>query len=1071
MTGALLFLLTVAQAPVAPGPDSLRAMAMHGSDLELLASVRAAPVQARDAVSLLLGSAAGVDSGSARAMLAAERLAEAIAVQLGDSFPRRQVRRFGDWSVAERRQKVAIDSLRRAGNAAMGRAGFSRALVLWQASARRARALRDTAGLASALGNIGTGYYRAGELDSATDYYARAASLAGDIGDRRTALNALGGSAGVALERGDLRAAQQLFDSALALRATIGDVRGMAADRNNIGALNERMGDVAAARESYLAALALAEQYGMDEPAAVSQLNLGKLASLRAEFPEADQRYASAQAHYEAAGNRSGQALVYEHLGMEGMRRGDYSAAARRFRSALAIYRETGPGSSVAGLRAQLARALAAAGALDMARVELERARSDLVRDPESSVAALVELTAADLAVEFNSFDAAEAGYRKAEQRYRQANDVAGRAQARQGLAYLQLMRGEPAAAAATLEPVVSALDLAGAHRDAALARVDLAFAYASAGRTMRARMVLAEARDSLRQGGDAVGEAATLDAMGDLERGDRRPVAAGTLYEQGLRVLAGHPAPNVEWQLRAGLAEAMADQKSSAAAVASMRQAVALLDRTALRIPAEQRRSRYLADKWYAYDRLARLEVQLGRDSTALEVSERMRAREMRDGLARGRIPWRPDADSTLVRQEQELRHVITELAAEADGSAPTTGVLRGPGTAPSTPGGLLEALAQAETRYADLLTTLRDRQPAYARLVAGPSATWREIAGALSSDAALLEYLVSDSAAMVFVVTRSGVRAIELATDREELAPLIDFARGVIAGTRTPGAAPNFKTPLRTLYTMLLAPVEATGVLEGIRTLIIAPQAELHYLPFAALLEQGASGRFLIEKYDLSVIPSASIWLQLRQRSPRAKGMRVLALAPEQRQLPGSAVEVAAIRTAMGSGTTVLMGAAASREGLEAGAPGHDILHFATYGVLNRRNPLLSYLELAPKGEDGRLQVADVYGMSLDARLVVLSACQTGIGSGMLADVPSGDEWVSLSQSFLMAGARNVLATLWPVEDRSTAELMKSFYEELAAGADVDVALARAQRKAIRNSRWPQPFHWAAFVLVGGP
>ena len=308
---------------------------------------------------------------------------------------------------------------------------------------------------------------------------------------------------------------------------------------------------------------------------------------------------------------------------------------------------------------------------------------------------------------------------------------MAGRAQAREGLAYLQLMRGEPAAAAATLEPVVSALDLAGAHRDAALARVDLAFAYASAGRTMRARMVLAEARDSLRQGGDVVGEAATLDAMGDLERGDGRPVAASALYEQGLRVLAGHPAPNVEWQLRVGLAEAMADQKSSAAAVASMQQAVAVLDRTALRIPAEQRRSRYLADKWYAYDRLARLEVQLGRDSTALEVSERMRAREMRDGLARGRIPWRADADSTLVRQEQELRHVITELAAEADGSVPTASALRGPGAATGTPSRVLEALALAETRYAELLTTLRDRQPAYARLVAGPSATWREIAG----------------------------------------------------------------------------------------------------------------------------------------------------------------------------------------------------------------------------------------------------------------------------------------------------------------------------------------------------
>ena len=1071
MTGALCFLLVLAQVPTVPGPDSLRAVALHGSDSLLLQSVRAAPVQARDAVPLLLAAAVGSDSNGVKAMAAAQRLADAIAAELGDSFPRHQVMRFEAWDTSERRQKVAIDSLRRAGNVAMGRAGFTRALALWQASARRARSLRDSAGLAAALGNIGTGYYRAGELDSAAAYYARAASLAGAVGDRRTALNALGGSANVALEQGALRMAQQLFDSALALRATIGDVRGMAADRNNIGALNERMGDVAAAREAYLKALALAEQYGMDEPAAVSQLNLGKLASLRAEFAEADQRYAAAQVHYEAAGNRSGQALVYEHLGMVGMRRGDYTAAARRFRSALAIYRETGPASSVAELRAQLARALAAAGALDLARVELEKAGAELRSDPESSAAALVELTAADLAVEFNSFDAAEASYRKAEQSYRQAGDIAGRAQARQGLAYLQLLRGEPAAAAATLEPVVTSLDLSGAHRDAALARVDLAFAYASAGRTTRARAVLATARDSLRRGGDAVGEAAALDAMGDLERGEGRPVAASALYEQGLQVLAGRQAPNVEWQLRVGLAEALADQKTPGAAVASMRQAVAVLDRTALRIPAEQRRSRYLADKWYAYDRLARLEAQLGRDSTALEVSERMRAREMRDALARGRIPWRADADTALVRQEQELRHAITELAAEVDGSSATVGVLRGPSAAPSTPGSALEALAQAEARYAELLTTLRDRQPAYARLVAGPSATWREIAGALPADAALVEYLVSDSAAMAFVVTRSGVRSVELATDRAELAPLIDFARGAIAATRNAGTVPNYKAPLRTLYTMLVAPVEATGALQGVRTLIVAPQAELHYLPFAALLEQGVTGRYLVEKYDLSVVPSASIWLQLRQRAPRSAGMRVLALAPEQQALPGSAVEVAAIRAAMGSGTTVLMGPAASREGLVMGASTHDILHFATYGVLNRRNPLLSYLELAPKGQDGRLQVADVYGMSLDARLVVLSACQTGIGSGMLADVPPGDEWVSLSQSFLMAGARNVIATLWPVEDQGTAELMTAFYGELAAGTEVEVALARAQRWAIRNSRWSLPFHWAAFVLVGGP
>jgi CHAT domain-containing protein len=102
----------------------------------------------------------------------------------------------------------------------------------------------------------------------------------------------------------------------------------------------------------------------------------------------------------------------------------------------------------------------------------------------------------------------------------------------------------------------------------------------------------------------------------------------------------------------------------------------------------------------------------------------------------------------------------------------------------------------------------------------------------------------------------------------------------------------------------------------------------------------------------------------------------------------------------------------------------PGKDIVLLATYGVLNRRNPLFSHVELAAApGRDGRLEVHDVYGLAFDARLVVLSACQTASGSGLRADVPAGDEWVSLTQAFLAAGAQRVVATLWLVDDRVTA------------------------------------------------
>src|SRR5207248_3734676 len=128
---------------------------------------------------------------------------------------------------------------------------------------------------------------------------------------------------------------------------------------------------------------------------------------------------------------------------------------------------------------------------------------------------------------------------------------------------------------------------------------------------------------------------------------------------------------------------------------------------------------------------------------------------------------------------------------------------------------------------------------------------------------------------------------------------------------------------------------------------------------------------------------------------------------------------------------------------------APEQGIVHLATYGVLNKHNPLFSFVELgAGGGEDGRLEVHEVFGLKLSARLLVLSACQTGLGSGALADVPAGDDWVGLSRAFLHAGAAHVVATLWPVEDRASADLMERFYERFTAGADPVAALTAAQR-----------------------
>lgn len=165
------------------------------------------------------------------------------------------------------------------------------------------------------------------------------------------------------------------------------------------------------------------------------------------------------------------------------------------------------------------------------------------------------------------------------------------------------------------------------------------------------------------------------------------------------------------------------------------------------------------------------------------------------------------------------------------------------------------------------------------------------------------------------------------------------------------------------------------------------------------------------------------------------------------------------------------MLVGAAASKHAVRDAAPQQQIIHFATYGVLNKDNPLFSFVELMPEGgDDGRLEVHDVFGLRLRARLVVLSACQTALGAGALADVPAGDDWVGLVQAFLSAGASHVMATLWSVQDRGTADLMTRFYTALRAGRPEAEALAEAQRAMLRNPATAHPFYWAGFTLSGG-
>ena len=1076
MNGALSvlsLLAALAQAQVVGGPERLRVLARDGPQAVLIQEVRDNPNDVRDALRqlLALAAAAAVDSTASLPLAAADRLASAYAVAWRDSFLLHQVSRFRRWSPADRRVKAMADSLRLAGNEALGRNGVVAAARLWRESARRAAGIGDTSGMAAALGNIGRGFYDESELDSAEGYWKRSADLAERIGDLRTAGNAVGNLASVKKDRGDLRQAESLYVRAGAIRSRSGDARGLAADENNRGLIAQTLGDFAGARRAFEMALAANRRSGRREPEAVNLINLGNLAVLSGDYDAAGIRYREALTAYRAADNRVGVAETWHDIGLLRLTRGDYAGATAALLAALRIYEVTGPPAEIAGVRRDAADVRAATGDLPGALRELQRAETAIQQtgDADAGLRARLALTRGDLAVLLNVPADADRAYAEAQQMYHRANDGAGEAEAFQGRGYLFLLREDYAQARDVLEQALRGQESSD-PRSRALTRLLVGYALRQSGDTGGARRAVTMALDTLRGVGDAAGEAAALGALGDRAVRAGTGLTAESLYRRGLDRLGPAPAPSVSWPLHAGLGAALRSRGALPDAVTELEAAAGDVERVAARLPLEQRRASYLADKWDVYAELALAERARGRIEAAFAASERLRARQMLDLLARGRIVWTARGQDSLRSREQDLRLRISDLTRRLE-DPPMGDGLREPTVGAAA--AVREALARAQTAYAELLAEVQETKPEYAHLVEGKGATLREVANRLAPDEALLEYLVTDSTALVFVVTSDTAVVVDLGVGRHALASLVDFTRGALTRPAHGAAAdgPSWRAPLERLHRFLIEPIEAAGLLQGKRALVIAPHAELHYLPFAALRRPGAAAPFLVERYVVTTVPSASVWLRLRERGDPAPGAGVLALAPRVDVLPGTRIEVGSIARLYGSRTRVLLGARATKRALRATAPGQRIIHFATYGVLNKHNPLFSFVELAPQpGEDGRLEVHEVFNLDLHARLVVLSACQTALGAGSLADVPAGDDWVGLVEGFLYAGSANVMATLWPVEDRATAGLIERFYTELAAGRPEGEALAIAQRLSLRNSATADPFYWAGFTLNGG-
>jgi CHAT domain-containing protein len=263
-----------------------------------------------------------------------------------------------------------------------------------------------------------------------------------------------------------------------------------------------------------------------------------------------------------------------------------------------------------------------------------------------------------------------------------------------------------------------------------------------------------------------------------------------------------------------------------------------------------------------------------------------------------------------------------------------------------------------------------------------------------------------------------------------------------------------------VRDLSQQLFAGLDQMGRFDK---LSIVPTGSLHALPFSALQ---APGTALPDTVSLRMLPSASVLPLLNERPRQAAAMSVTAFGNPDfggqfPALPNTEAEVDTVTHIVGAGQA-LTGRAASKANVLSHSAQATVLHFATHSTFDAERPLQSALYLSDgQGGATTLTASDFYGMRIGARLVTLSACETGLGT-----VKSGDEVIGLYRALMFAGADTIVASLWEVDDASTAFLMTRFYTHLKTH-DAPTALHMAQRDTAQ--KWAEPFHWAGFAVIG--
>jgi tetratricopeptide (TPR) repeat protein len=532
-------------------------------------------------------------------------------------------------------------------------------------------------------------------------------------------------------------------------------------------------------------------------------------------------------------------------------------------------------------------------------------------------------------------------------------------------------------------------------------------------------------------------------------------PESAMAEAGKALDELHGFQAPWVSYHAFNELGqihEAAGDDKQAEACYV---RAVSEIESLRGNIQLDEMRLSFGKDKYQVYENIVNLKLNRGDSRIAFDFAERSKSRTLIDLLERNlETVW--DAGVEGSPRMQRIRKIREELNILYNrlNDAGATGRVLASDTATK------DEIGKRERELVELLRQIGSEKSGWAKLQTMELPNVGRVQEMLAADEVLIEYYSIGDRIQAFVIGREGFHVLRdlgtMGSVRASLKGLtFQLAKFHLESDYIVRHADVLLEAithhLQLLHRQLFQPLQH---LLRTRRLIIVPHQVLHYVPFHALFD---GERYVIDDHDVTYSASASVLKICRERKTPPEVRQDLILAVSDKLTPQIDEEAEALRE-LSPTAHVFTGSDANEDKLRQYGPSAGKIHIAAHGIFRADSPMFSSLRLG----DTWLNLFDIFNLHLGAELITLSACETGMSA-----VSEGDELLGLARGFLYAGTPSLVVSLWTVNDRSTAQLMRRFYEGLREG----LGKAHALRQAILDLKkdFPHPYYWAPFILLG--